>query len=80
LLFVGDRSQLHTLLPGPREDVLSDLSPGSRKERIRRVAAWCTTILNAARKGLQIEPPEDDIAVLWVAYRRCAKNIWRSLR
>jgi hypothetical protein len=80
LLFVGERSQLHTLQPGPRGVTLFDASPGSRKERNRRVVAWCTAVLNAGRKGLQIEPPDDDIAALWLTYRRCAKSIWRRLR
>jgi hypothetical protein len=80
LLFVGDRSQLHTLQPGQQGGTSSNVSPGTRKEHGRRVIAWCTTVLNAGRKGLQIEPIEDDIAALWLAYRRCAKSIWRSLR
>jgi hypothetical protein len=80
LLFVGDRNRLHTLQPGQRGIVLSNANPDARREYDRSVVAWCTAILDTTRKGLQIEPPGDDIAELWRAYRGCARSIWRSLR
>lgn len=80
VFFVGDRRLLHSLQPQQQAMTLSDTGPGNRREHVGRAKAWCTAILNAGRKGLQIDPPGDEIAALWLAYKRRAKSIWRSLR
>lgn len=80
LVFIGDRSRLASLQPRHRAIPLPAATGKARKDRDRRIAAWCTAVLNAGRKGLQIEPSADDIAALWLAYKRCARSIWRGKR
>jgi hypothetical protein len=44
------------------------------------VFAWCAAILEASRKGLQIENASSDRTVLWKAYKKAARDIWRAAR
>ena len=80
VLFVGDRRLVQTLHPPDRLIALSDANPATRRKHIQQVKAWCTTILDAGRKGLKTDPPEDEIAALWVTYKQRARSIWRRLR
>jgi hypothetical protein len=80
ILFVGDRRLLHSLQPRQRVVTLPDANPRARRQHYKRIKEWCTAILNAGQKGLQVDPPANEIAALWVAYKKCAKSIWRRLR
>jgi hypothetical protein len=80
ILFVGDPHLLHSLRPRQRAVTLPGADPRSRRQHYKRIKEWCAAVLNAGQKGLQVDPPADEIAALWVAYKKCAKSIWRSLR
>jgi hypothetical protein len=49
--------------------------PGLRARR-----AWCDAILDAARKGLTVEPDEPGRIALWLQYKRRAKALRRQFR
>jgi hypothetical protein len=81
IFFLGDLSLLlQVLQPRQLATAFCNPRPGTRQEHANRVKAWSTTILNAGRKGLRIEPPAAEIVALWQAYKRCAKTIRRYRR
>jgi hypothetical protein len=46
----------------------------------RAVRQWCTAILDCCRKGLDVDPPEDNARRLWRSYRDAARHLWRASR
>ena len=44
------------------------------------VDAWCRDILDACRKGMQIDPDGEATRALWKSCRSLARRIWRSRR
>ncbi len=52
----------------------------AREPGLRARRAWCDVILDAARKGLTVEPDEPDQVALWLEYRRRAKALRRRFR
>lgn len=44
------------------------------------IAAWCAVIRDAGYKRLPLATEEQEVAVLWRAYRRAAKQLWRKMR
>jgi hypothetical protein len=79
VFFLGDLPLAKSLEPQRLTTAFCN-SPRTRRDHANRVAAWCTAILNAGRKGLQIEPPNAEVRALWQAYKRFAKSIWKNLR
>ena len=45
-----------------------------------RVSAWCAAILNASRKGLRIEPEDEDTVSLWKEYKRHARTLRKKMK
>jgi len=41
---------------------------------------WCNAILDASRKGLQIEGEFPNSTAQWREYKKVARGIWRSKR
>jgi hypothetical protein len=41
---------------------------------------WCSAILDASRKGLQIENGSPASTASWAEYKKVARNIWRGRR
>jgi hypothetical protein len=39
---------------------------------------WCKVILDCCRKGLIIEPQEEEARQLWRSYRALARSLWRA--
>lgn len=50
------------------------------RQRTRAVMAWCSAILDASRKGLVVEPPDDAVENHWREYRLVARAISRGRR
>ena len=63
-------------------DVSSAAPPTSIEGTMRSAAlmAWCTAILDAGRKRLDVAPVDDTANDLWRKYRRIARDIWRRRR
>jgi hypothetical protein len=64
------------MLPNAEKEQTSRGAPTSR----RQVQAWCAAICSAARKGLETEPGEDEISLLWQQYKRFARSLQRRTR
>jgi hypothetical protein len=60
----------HTLQAGPMR----------RFQPSRAVRQWCRAILDCSRKGLDIDPPDDNARRLWRSYRDLARRLWRASR
>ena len=45
-----------------------------------RVLAWCTAILNASRKGLNVDATDPHGPVLWGEYKAHARALWKKLK
>lgn len=45
-----------------------------------RVLAWCTAILNASRKGLNVDATDPRGPVLWGEYKAHARALWKKLK
>lgn len=58
--------------------------PGDTNRRSGKQAdlllAWARAVLDATRKGLLVEPADEESRSLWKAYRDEARAIWRWLR
>ena len=39
---------------------------------------WCKAILDCCRKGLKIEPQDEEARQLWRSYRALARSLWRA--
>ncbi len=46
----------------------------------RAVLQWCMTILDCCRKGLNIDPAEDNARILWKSYKDLARRLRRASR
>lgn len=57
----------------------ADANGRSRKQQ-KMLRAWAQAILDATRKGLRVEPSDEETQALWSAYRKAARTIWRMLR
>jgi hypothetical protein len=45
-----------------------------------RVLAWCTAILNASRKGLNLDATDPHGPILWGEYKAHARALWKKLK
>lgn len=63
----------HTPLPDDRIR-----RPAGRRE-VQAWSTWCAAILDAARKGLAVEPNDPQTISLWAEYRRRAKALRKRL-
>lgn len=55
-------------------------SPMRRFQPSRAVRQWCMAILDCSRKGLDVDPPDDNARRLWRSYRDLARRLWRASR
>lgn len=58
----------------------ADLPVSAPGAYTRRVVSWRDAILDASRKGLQIENGSPGSATRWREYKKAARNMWRSSR
>lgn len=47
---------------------------------LRAQELWYRLILNSSRKGLAVEPANDETCQLWAEYKRHARHLWRRMR
>jgi hypothetical protein len=74
-----DKSIRRILKVGSQMPIPTDSAQLSRRQAVQ-VRAWALAILDAARKGLRLEPDDDATASLWASFRKEARAIWRSMR
>lgn len=76
-----DKEAHRILLVGPRRDAeplvdIAELREGrANRERLKRIRAWCTCVLDANRKGLRLVP--DGCDSVWRSYKEIANRIKR---
>lgn len=58
----------------------SDASCIFSRDHRQQYLGWCNAILDASRKGLQIEGEFPNSAARWREYKKVARGIWRSKR
>jgi hypothetical protein len=70
-----------SIIDGRLQDLTAreQLTPGALGDT-RQISAWCSVILNAAKKGLEIEPHSPEVATLWLTYVRGARALRRHTR
>jgi hypothetical protein len=59
---------------------LAEGGRGSQVGRKHNRLRWCNVILDAARKGLHVEPGNESAHELWALYCREARRLWRRMR
>jgi hypothetical protein len=59
-----------------RDDAGERLPAAGGRDRER----WCRVILDASRKGLEVEPASPATQELWRAYKQRARSLWKLLR
>jgi hypothetical protein len=62
-----------TLVPEPRCRQFTG-------KKALRVSAWCAAIMNASRKGLRVEPENEDNISLWKEYKRYARTLRKKTK
>ncbi|MBI2930715.1 MAG: hypothetical protein HYY16_03615, partial [Planctomycetes bacterium] len=74
-----DKRTARVLRIGGLLPVQSPARPTNRGQS-RLLSSWCAAILDAGRKGLQLDPGDPDTLSLWREYKRQARTIRRSPR
>jgi hypothetical protein len=46
----------------------------------RKIRQWCAAILDCARKGIALEPTDQQTGDAWRSYRNTARRVWRASR
>lgn len=71
----ANRDSVRILLVGEMREPLVTTPSNSP-----RIAAWCSHILAASKKRMQLDPASAEILSLWSSYRRLARDLWRKQR
>jgi hypothetical protein len=50
------------------------------RDRSAAIHQWCSYLLDASRKGLELEPQSSEVAALWRRYRDRAREVQRRLK
>lgn len=74
-----DKSSTRVLRVGSAIPFPADAKRRNRTQE-QSLLAWARAVLDAARKGLLVEPGDEDTAALWLEYQRVARVIWRAVR
>jgi hypothetical protein len=53
---------------------------GTAAAQSRTALSWSNAILNASRKGLQLDGGSPEDGLLWREYKKAARSIWRAAR
>ena len=76
----SDKKRLRVLFAGRTETLALQPVEGNLRRSRQILMKWAQLILDAGRKGLELEPQSEEIRRLWVSYTRLARSIWRSQR
>jgi hypothetical protein len=65
--------------------LVTEIAVGSVEKYLRsrpsyELLFWCDAILNSSRRGLRVDPANDDLTDQWFSYVRAARQIRRSMR
>jgi hypothetical protein len=75
----ADKKTARVLLMGTPQLPRTRAAP-ERAARGKNVLQWCRAILDCSRKGLAVEPADDQAGAAWRAFRDLARRIWRASR